>query len=155
MFAHTTTGIALGAPTAPTKGARHHRLLPRDLAAWNPRDCLVAVLEEPAQAVQAARALRSAGFDDTDICPVAPWQVAMLLDAQEARSRLARLAAALRSLGDESLVAAEYAEAARRGHHLLIVHAPGDERLRRAQGVLARHGAHTMHHFGRWIVRGL
>lgn len=154
-IAHTPAGIALGIPTAQAGSAEQHRLLPRALATWNPRGCLVAVLEEPAQAALAALALRNAGFGVADVCLVTPRQFAMILDAQAARGRLARIATALRTPGDEGLVAAEYADAARRGRHLLIVYAPGNEQVHCAHGLLADHGAHTMYHFGRWIVRGL
>lgn len=155
MLTQVNTGSTPDAQTTPSQTMARHRLLPRDLATWNPRGCLVAVIEEPAPAALAALALRRAGFADADVCLADPREIVVIGAAWEARSGLARAIAAIRTPGDEWLVTADYAGAAQRGHYLLVVHAPCDELRRRAQAMLAEHLAHTMHYFGRWTVRGL
>jgi hypothetical protein len=135
--------------------ARHDRLMPHDLANWNPRHCLVSVVDDRASALLAVAALREAGFGEGDIRLAAGREFIALDDAQRARGMIARLVASMRAFGDESLIAAEYVAEARLGKHIVIVFAPGDDLTRRALTIMARHRAHTMHYYSKWVIRGL
>ncbi len=131
------------------------RLMPHDIARWNPQDCLVSVIDDAEQARLAALALREAGFLERDIRLAHAEEIIALDNAGRVRSPLARLVASMRTLGDEGLIAAEYVAEARCGHHVLIAYAPGDARKRHACELLLRYQAHTVHYFGRWVIRGL
>jgi|GEM_PF-1814017 len=143
-------GYVLTAPPA-----RGDRLMPRNLQSWNPLNCLVCVIDEPDAAARAVADLREAGFAAADVRLADPLEVVAIDDAWHSRGLLARMAASIRTLGDEGIVAAEYLTEARRGHHALIVYAPGGERTRRAWTIVARRGAHTIHYYGRWAIRGM
>jgi hypothetical protein len=146
--------------TVPMRGTTAYattrdRLMPRDIRNWNPRDCLVAVIDDAEQAQQAALALREAGFAEADVRLAHAPEIVALDETRRGHGLLGRLVASIGSLGDEGLVAAEYMDEARRGHHLLIAYAPGATRMRRACALVARYRAHTVHYFGRWVIRGL
>ena len=138
-----------------TSPARGDRLMPRDFHSWNPLNCLVCVIDEPAAAARAVEDLREAGFAGADVRLADPREVVAIDDAWRSRGLLARIAASIRTLGDEGIVASAYLAEARRGHHALIVYAPGGERTRRAWTIVARHRAHTIHYYGRWAIRGM
>jgi hypothetical protein len=131
------------------------RLMPRDLGTWNPRDCLVCVIDDAVSARQAARALHRAGYADHNVRLALAAEIVALDDARLGRGLFTRIVTGLRALGDEGLVTEEYAAAARRGQQVLIVHAPGETRAQRAHAIVARHRAHTVHFFGRWVIRAL
>jgi len=138
-----------------TTTARGDRLMPRNLHSWNPLNCLVCVIDEPDAAARAAADLREAGFAGADVRLADPREVVAIDDAWRSRGLLVRVAASIRTLGDAGIVAAEYLIEARRGHHALIVYAPGGEGTRRAWRIVARHRAHTIHYYGRWAIRGM
>ena len=151
---YTPTALPIG-HVLTTPPARGDRLMPRDLQSWNPLNCLVCVIDEPDAAALAAEDLREAGFADTDVRLADPREVVAIDDAWRSRGLLARIAASIRTLGDEAIVAAAYLAEARRGHHALIVYAPGSEGTRCAWAIVARHRAHTIHYYGRWAIRGM
>jgi hypothetical protein len=137
------------------RAARAERLLPRALESWNPRQCLVCVIDDPVALQQAVVALYDAGFAAVDVQLVPARVFLELEEAQRARSLLACLLASFRALGDEGLIAAHYLAAARRGQQVLIVHAPGEARMRCAQAIVVRAHAHTLHYYGRWVIQGI
>jgi hypothetical protein len=148
------TAVAVSYPLAPS-AARRDRLMPRNLGSWNPRHCLVSVVDDRAAALAAAAALREAGFGDGDVRLAADREFIALDDAQQSRGMLSRFVAGMRAFGDESLIAAQYVAEARRGNHIVIVYAPGEARMRQALAVVARHRAHTVHYYGQWVIRGM
>jgi hypothetical protein len=115
----------------------------------------VAVIDGLTDARNGARALREAGFVDDDVRLALASEVTAIDDACSARGLFARIVAGIRTLGDEGIVAAAYVAEARCGHHMLIVYAPGDALRQRAHEIVARHRAHTVNYFGRWVIRGL
>jgi hypothetical protein len=116
---------------------------------------LVCVIDDPVAAQQTVVALYDAGFVPADVQLVPARVFLELEEAQRARGLLARLLASFRALGDEALIAAHYLAAARRGRQVLIVHAPGEARLRCAQAIVVRAHAHTLHYYGQWVIRGI
>ena len=152
IYPPTTTPIGHVLTTPPVRG---DRLMPRNLHSWNPLNCLVCVIDEPAAAAQASADLREAGFAGGDVRLADPCEVVAIDDAWRSRGLLARIAASIRTLGDEGIVASAYLAEARRGHHALIVYAPGSERTRRARTIVAHYRAHTNHYYGHWAIRGM
>ena len=128
---YTPTALPTG-HVLTTPPARDDRLMPRDLQSWNPLNCLVCVIDDPAAAARAAADVRLAD----------PREVVAIDDAWRSRGLLSRIAASIRTLGDEGIVASAYLAEARRGHHALIVYAPGSERTRRADDRGPPPGAH-------------
>ena len=152
--AYPFAGLVQPAQAAPEPPVRH-RLMPRDPAHWNPLNCLVAVIDDPDAAGRAAMALLDAGLQEADVCLIHPREIIAQEDARRRRSLLVRLLDAVRSPGDEGIVAAAYAAEARRGHYLLVACVRGEARVGCAHALLAAHSAHTVHYFGKWIIRGL
>jgi hypothetical protein len=148
------TSIAAGYLT-PADATPRDRLMPHSLDCWNPRNCLVSVVADRGAALRAMAALRAAGFAEADVCLATDRQFVALDETRRARNVLARVIAGMRSLGDESIIAAQYVAEARRGGHIVVVHAPGDALTRRALTIMAGHRAHTMHYYSRWVIRGM
>jgi hypothetical protein len=141
--------------TTQAQARTRERLLPCASGRWNPRDCMVAVIDDVGQAWAAIQALCAAEFAEADVYLAQGHEIVAHDEAWRGRGLLARLIAGIGSLGDEGLIASEYVAEARRGHHVLIVHAPGDARMWHAWALLARYQAHTVHYFGRWVIRDL
>jgi hypothetical protein len=129
------------------------RLLPNDMTMWNPRGCLVSVIDEPVEAWRAAEHLREAGFAAEDVRVALAHEVTEVADTSREHSILG-IVRGIFSLGDEGIIAASYLDEARSGHHLLIVYAPKDDQRRRAHAVVADHQAHAVHYYGRWVISG-
>lgn len=130
----------------------YNRLMPVDMALWNPRGCLVSVIDELPEARQAAVDLRDAGFDEHEVLLAPAQDIAQIGDSPSNSGMLARIRRGIGSFGDESIVAATFLDEARQGHHLLIVHALRDDLRRRAREVVVRHKAHTVRYYGRWVI---
>lgn len=126
--------------------------MPIDMRTWNPRGCLVSVIDDPRVAQQALRALHGVGFGDNDLRLVLPDEITQIGDTPANCGWFTRIARGVGSLGDESVVAAGYLDEARRGHQLLIVYAPRADLKRGAHAVVAGHQAHGMMYYGRWVI---
>jgi hypothetical protein len=126
--------------------------MPVNMTTWNPQGCLVSVIDDQAEAREAARALRDAGFGAEDVRLASSREITEIGAGRSRCGLLARLLTGLGSLGDEGIVGAAYLDEARRGHHLLIVHAPRPGRRRRAHAIATDHGAHRILYYGHWVI---
>lgn len=118
---------------------------------YYPTGYVVAVLDSPEQAKQAAHALYNAG------CPAEGVRVftgeeVLGIDHRVRQERtlgeqIGRLLAA-----DEREAEQQYLEAAQRGHAFVTVHAPDAAEARRVAAVLTRHGGHGVRHYGRAVM---
>ena len=125
------------------------------LGAWNPEGCLVSVIDDPRQAVQAVQALQAAGFTDEHIRLILAGDPPALREGTAWHSRLGQVFFTLINPSDDGAFEEEYRDEAGRGHAILMVYAPRQEQSTRAWGVARNHGAHTVKYYGPWIVRGL
>jgi hypothetical protein len=130
----------------------HDRLMPVDMMNWNPRGCIVSVIDDLAQARQAAADLREAGFSTADVRLAPAAEVIETHNTALRRGRLTRALRCIGSLGDEGVVAAEYLDEAMQGHQLLIVYAPKNDEKRRALAVVTGHRAHGVRYYGHWVI---
>lgn len=131
------------------------RFMPVDLMTWNPRGCLVSVIDDPMEAARASLAMRRAGFDAEDVRLAPSRELLERADAPAGHNPIARVLRRLFSLGDEGILGVDYLDEARRGHHLLIVHALHEELRARAHAVMAQHRAHAIRYYGRWVITDL
>ena len=59
------------------------------------------------------------------------------------------------AVADEGEAQAEYLEAARHGQSLVVVHAPGLDRMEGVSRVLAAYGAQRVHHYSQFVMTDL
>ncbi len=123
------------------------------LGSWNPLGCLVSVIDDPTEATQAVDALRAAGFAAEDVHLLLAAEV--LASANPHQSILARVFFALANLSDDAAFEATYREEAEHGHQIVVVYAPTREQVEQAHLVVERYHAHTLLHYGPWVVRGI
>ena len=137
--------------------AKPSRFLTDLLGSWYPENYMVAVIDHPAEAEQAAEALRQAGWPAIDVRLFAGTQVATHLDKiEEHRSLPKKLAADVRHVvSDEGVMGEDYEEEARLGHQILAVYTPNDDKVEQARTLLAAHGAHSVEYFGKWVITDL
>ena len=55
-------------------------------------------------------------------------------------------------MGDHAKHFDEYAEEARQGHNILIVHAPEPDVIEKVRPILNEYHAHHGRHYGQWTV---
>lgn len=137
--------------------AKPSRFLTDLLGSWYPEDYIVAVIDHPAEAERAAEALRSAGWPATDVRLFAGTQVASHLNnIEEQQSLPKKLAADVRHyVSDEGVMGEDYEEDARLGHNILAVYTPNDDKVEQARTLLTAHHAHSIEHFGKWVITDL
>lgn len=118
-----------------------------------PRDDIVAVIDDQAQAERAVQALKDAGVAANDVDLLDPsFILESNQDLARHRGPLGRLAAAL---GDEGgYMKLDLAEA-EQGHWIAVVHAPRPADIERVRRVLAAHGARNMRHYGQTTMTDL
>lgn len=130
---------------------------PKSYGVFYPEDDIVAVIEDRAEAERAVEALRAAGIAmaDTDLATGAQV-LAYEQHFQQNQTPMERLAQFVSSVfSDDGRYQQEYVEAARAGHYLLVVHAPGTEVVALARPILAAHHAHHARHYRRGTVMDL
>lgn len=137
--------------------AKPSRFLTDLLGGWYPHNYLIAVIDDRAEAERAAQALSSAGWPENDIRLFPGKIVATQLEQlEERRSLPEKLAADVRHyVSDEGVMAEDYEEDARLGHHILAVYTPDDDQVEQARALLAAHHAHSIEHFGTWVITDL
>jgi ATP phosphoribosyltransferase len=137
--------------------ARPTRFLTNLLGSWYPENYIVAVIDHPAEAEQAAEALRKAGWPAMDVRLFAGTEVATHLNKiEEHRSLPKKLAADVRHVvSDEGIIGEDYEEEARLGHQILAVYTPNDNKVEQARTLLTAHGAHSIEYFGKWVITDL
>jgi hypothetical protein len=123
------------------------------LGAWDPEGCLVCVLDDPA-AERAMATLQAAGFATAHIYLFRAAELLAFCDTLHHQPVLKKVFFFLTNLSDDAMFEAEYQEQARRGHSILVVHAPGRELCDRALARLRAHHAHSFKYYGPWTVRG-
>ncbi len=137
--------------------AKPNRFLTDLLGGWYPHNYIVAVIDDRAEAEQAAEALSSAGWPENDIRLFAGQKIAPRLEQiEEQRSLPEKLAADVRHyVSDEGVMAEDYEEDARLGHQILAIYTPDDAKVEQARALLAAHHAHSIEHFGTWVITDL
>jgi regulator of RNase E activity RraA len=77
-------------------------------------------------------------------------------DLQERKTLAGRVTTFISFLtSDEGTYQQEYVDAATKGHHILVVHAPGRGVIEQARDILAAHHAHSARHYGSLAVEDL
>ncbi len=126
------------------------------LGSWDPVDCLVSVIDDPAEALQAVDDLRAAGFVEDDVRLFLGQEVVDHdRDIMNHRSSLKNVVYMLSNISDETVMAQEYLDEARQGHQILAVHASDVGRVKQASASVVRHHAHRVRYYGRWTVSDL
>ena len=121
---------------------------------YYPTGYVVAILPDDDTAQQASDALTAAGFAAEDV-QVHPGQEVVERHERflQDRSLAQHLMSTIQS--DERDALDEYIEEAREGSAFLTVHAPEEDRVKRAHAVLADAGAYGMRHYDRATLHGL
>ena len=137
--------------------AKPGRFLTDLLGSWYPEDYIVAVIDHPAEAEQAGEALRKAGWPAMDVRLFAGTQAAShenQIDDQQSLPK--KLAADVRDVvSDEGAMSEDYEQDARMGHQILAVYTPNDDKVEQARTLLTAHHAHSIEHFGKWVITDL
>lgn len=120
-----------------------------------PVNTVVGVVAIPA-AGPTIKALRSAGFLDSEVEAACGARAAETLDSQTGRTGLANIIVKIAerlSLADEEMEMKDRYEAALRdGNFIVKVTAPTAERRELAAKILGENGAHTVNSFGRFTI---
>jgi hypothetical protein len=119
-----------------------------------PKHYIMAVIDDVKEAEDAVAQLRHAGIPAEDIRLFEHHEVLEYAENTERtrslRSRIADVFQAITS--DEDAHVLIYVEEALRGHAILNVYAPTDERAERVKNILVAHHARTIKYFGRWAI---
>jgi len=122
----------------------------------NPKNYVVAVIDDQKEAEKVVQGLREAGFGSNDI---------RLLGGQELLERyhdveqgekkqnvFERIAGAFVQGAEEGGDTATYMQEARRGHAILNVYAGKPEQADRISAILAKHHARLIKYYGSWSI---
>jgi hypothetical protein len=124
------------------------------LGFYYPRHYVVAVIDDPAKAIQALAALREAGFDDAaaELCPGPDFLTNYrgFVDGQNLFQRASRLFPV-----EEEDAVKEYLAEAERGASFVTVYTPKHDERDRARDLLKQHGGHAMRHYGERTITDL
>jgi hypothetical protein len=127
---------------------------PRDRVAY-PRNQVVGIIDSPENARGILFSLRHGRFLDSEIHLVAGDDAADSLHASTGHFGLAgwliRAATWLGVRDDEMELKDHYEHALRHGALLVAIEVPTNARRQLAVEILARHGAHTVNYFGRFV----
>jgi len=119
-----------------------------------PLDWLLAVIDRPAAAHDAARALVDAGFDD-DAVKVLEGATAdgSLADLPTSSGPIGQLIRLIQFISmDQTPDLRLYEAALDDGRAIVAIHCSDRDRLLAARDLLAAHGAHFQNHFGRYAT---
>jgi hypothetical protein len=148
----SSTAHAKHAPPKP--GEPLHGGPPLSFGTLYPEGDVHAVIDDRDQAERAVQALRAAGIPEGDIDLVeGPWYAELHRNFLQHRSLLQHAESVIASLvSDHAKHFDEYAEEARKGHNILIVHATEPEVLEKVRQVLVDYDARLGRHYGHWTV---
>lgn len=122
------------------------------LGIFYPRDFVVAMVADAGDAERVAAALREADFTDVGV-----WSGDDVLRNHqqflERRGLGQRLGSSLAS--EEKDVMTTYLDSAGRGEHLIQIHLDREGDTERVAAILADHGAHAIHRYGRFTITRL
>lgn len=121
-----------------------------------PTHHVVAILDTAQQAVAAVEALTSGGFLDSEVLIGCGTAAADALRNSTGRSGLAklgmRIAESIGVANDEMRFKAEYEQALRDNHFVVLVNAPSEEREALATRILHEHKARAVRYYGRYTI---
>ncbi|HEX6964836.1 MAG TPA: hypothetical protein VF166_03480 [Gemmatimonadaceae bacterium] len=124
-----------------------------------PTDHVVGVIDTDEQLAAAVEALTRGGFLDSEITIDTGPASADRVRATTGRTGLAhlviRIAEALGVENEEMAVKSYYEGELRRGHYVIEVLAPSEERKQRATQILREHGGHAINHMARFTIERL
>jgi hypothetical protein len=124
-----------------------------------PTHHVIAVLDSEDQVADAAAALTSGGFLESEVDVATGSDAADRLKASVGRRGLPGLAIRIaQRLGiedEEMEIKAQYEQAMREEKFVLRVQAPTEERKGLAVSILRDHGAHAVNYFGRFTIETL
>jgi hypothetical protein len=121
----------------------------RSFGVFKPVGCVVISFPSAAQADEAASALSDAGFAAADVRRLSDREM-----LEHIRHDLQH-ASPLAAVGQELNLVKAHQALAERGYHWLIVHAPEDDRARRAATLAAEHGAERAQRYGPFLIEEL
>lgn len=120
-------------------------------------DWIVGVIDDLSVAQQAERALLDAGFADTDVVLLSgPEAIHRLQVKEEQRGPLGWVRKAFASVTtDADYFESAYEADASAGHAIINIHSDDPNWISRATAILKRYDAHTMKHYGPWVITDL
>ena len=127
------------------------------LADWYPDNYIVAVIDDLQEAERAVEALHQAGFGENEVRLFEGRHAASQIDdLEKQRGVLERAFTSVRSVAsDESIIAEDYEQEARLGHHIVAVYTAEQAQVDQAYHLLRGYHAHAIEHFGRWVITDL
>ncbi len=122
----------------------------------NPKNYVVAVIDDQQEAEKVVQALRDAGFGSNDIRVLSGQELLErhhnVEHVEKKRDVISRLAGAFGEGAEEGSDTASYLEEARKGHAILNVYAGKPEQADSISGILARHHARLIKYYGKWFI---
>jgi hypothetical protein len=122
----------------------------------NPKNYVVAVIDDQKEAEKVEQALREAGFGSNDIRVMRGKE---LLDRQhdveqdeKKQNVFSRLAGAFGEGAEEGGDTATYMQEARKGHVILNVYAGKAEQADKISAILAKYHARLIKYYGNWSI---
>jgi hypothetical protein len=142
-------------PTRSTEETPIHP--PTSFGVVYPKDDIIAVIADHAEAERAVQALQDAGIPADDIDLLEGKQLLEIERDLQARQTLAGRVGRLLSFltSDEGAYQQQYVDEATKGHHILVVHAPESDVVERVQNVLVAHHARHARRYGALTVTDL
>jgi hypothetical protein len=124
-------------------------LLSELLATCYPTDYVVAVIDDPNAGQRAFDALRQAGFP--------AWEIELRRGEDVVQHGFfSRLRRALQTaLSDEVEACQQYEQEVRAGHAIITVRGDDPRKVEAARRILLEQGAHTMKHYGNFVLTDL
>lgn len=124
------------------------------MGTFYPTDYVIAVIDDPEQAQQAARELSGTGCNPEYIGLFSGQQVLANHQAYlKQRNMLERIEGLFPS--DEGEALQSYLEAAEAGASFIAVHTPNVHDVERYRGILSQHHARSIKHYGKWVLTDL
>jgi hypothetical protein len=139
----------------PTAHARHSppEPPPTEFEAFYPMGDVVAAVQDRDQAEAVVQALTASGLPAADRDILDPdFVVHAAEELERRRGILGRLGALF---GDDNYFAGQFAELARTGHPLLLVHVADRATARRVGAILKNHGVRIGSYYGRMTITDL
>lgn len=117
---------------------------------WIPTDYIFACIDDPANAAKAAESLRTAGFHAQDVHVLNGNEFLDLMKEQcEQCDILTRFFRFIWKWGtEEGLTFSDFADEAKKGHTIVVVHVVKPEGVSEVRRILDEHMAHRIEYWG-------
>ena len=119
---------------------------------WYPKDYVAGVIDDLQEAQKAHEAFKNAGYQSEEVRLMESSEAAQQVEEHEQeKSPLQHFLSSFQSTTDET-GAFVYQQEARKGNHILYVHANSKDDAEGIASLMQQYHAHAVKFFGRWSV---